>query len=120
MKKGCFMLIGTSVVLMLLCTLVLQWQVSLEMESVTPVHSRNTCHQSLPGEWEYSEHNLECILPVIAYTPCTYKTGHGEEGAFTNGTTSWYSYGLAPVLDFHSSIPHPRRILINRLHRLLI
>ena len=120
MKKGCFMLIGTSVVLMLMCTLVLQWQVALEMGATAQAHSWNTCHQSFPEEWEYSEHSLECTIPAIAYTPCTYKSGHGEEGTIAHGTASCYSHSLSPVLDFHSSIPHPGRILINRLHRLLI
>ena len=115
------MLIGTSVVMMLMCTMIFQWQVSLDIVSATPIDSTISLYQSFPeDEWENSEDGLNCILPFFVYTENSCKFNHGEDDVLSSNTCSRDFNLLVLHLSSHSSIPHPGRILINRLHRLLI
>jgi hypothetical protein len=122
MKKRRFILLGTAVIQMFLCSMILQWQVSLEMVSVTPIYNKTSLFQSFPEDkWEYSENGLDCMLPVYTYIGGnSSKFGHGEDGTISGNITSRDTYFLDLHFSSHTSIPHPGRILINRLHRLLI
>ena len=121
MKKRSLILFGIGIVFTLICTMIIQWQVSLEMTSTTPTYNFETSHNSCPNsEREYSEHGLECMLPAFVYTIHTCKSEHEKDEDLSNDETSCYPFFHALHFSFHSSIPHPGRILINRLHRLLI